>query len=263
MLSLSKVKLAAKEKQSLPSPKRQITTDEEKEVEEPPTSSPKKKKLKLSLSKVKLAAKTKRSPPSPKRQITTDEEGEEEERPISSPKKKLKTTRTEETEKVDRIEEDELCTKKNYVCTMCPKEWKVQDGNMDSRIIHSHLLPVHFKSKFEIEIKAVFSQNVCSFCGAEVPNKSKKISHLYSKHNTFKDEVKKVAKAITSGNMSEEASNVSIEKNRDNNKTMEESTNKFDHIPSDFEEDKDIDEAELIQASLMMLQDLSDSEDDE
>ena len=210
---------------------------------------------------MKLAAKEKQSLPSPKRQITTDEESEEEEPLISPPKKKLKTTRTEEMEIIDRIE-DELCPKKNYVCTMCPKEWKVQDGNMDSKIIHWHLLPVHFKSEFEIEIKAAFSQNMCSFCGAEVLNKSKKISHLYSKHNTFKDEVKKVAKAITSGNMSEEASNVRIEKNTGNNKTIEESTNKFEDIPSDFEKDKES-EAELIQASLMMLQDLSDSEDDQ
>ena len=134
---------------------------------------------------------------------------------------------------------------------------------MDSKIIHWHLLPVHFKSEFEIEVKAVFSQNMCQICGAEVMNKSKKISHLYSKHNTFKDEVKKVAKAITSGNMSEEASNVRIEKNADNNKAMEEGTKKKEEAPSDFDEDKDTDEAELIQASLMMLQDLSDSEDDE
>ena len=103
---------------------------------------------------------------------------------------------------------------------------------------------------------------MCNFCGAEVLNKSKKISHLYSKHNTFKDEVKKVAKAITSGNMSEEASNVRIEKNTDNIKTMEEGTNKFEDIHYDFEEDKE-NEAELIQASLMMQQDLSDSEDEE
>ena len=39
-------------------------------------------------------------------------------------------------------------------------------------------------------------------------------------------------------------------------------TNKFEDIPSDFDEDKE-NEADLIQASLMMLQDLSDSEDDE
>ena len=73
---------------------------------------------------------------------------------------------------------------------------------------------------------------------------------------------RKVAKAITTGNMSEEASNVSIEKNTGNNKTIEEGTKKFEDIPSDFDEDKES-EAELIQASLMMLQDLSDSEDDE
>ena len=62
--------------------------------------------------------------------------------------------------------------------------------------------------------------------------------------------------------MSVKTSNVSIEKKTDNNKTMEEGTNKFEDIPSDLEEDKE-NEAELIQASLMMLQDISDSEDDE
>ena len=52
-LSLSKVKLAAKEKQSLPSPNRQITTDEEGEEEECPKSSPKKKLKRLSLGNIK------------------------------------------------------------------------------------------------------------------------------------------------------------------------------------------------------------------
>ena len=218
------------------------------ELEEAPNS--------YSTAKARLAAKAKRSPPSPKRQITTDGEKEVEEPPKSSPKKKLKTTRTEE---MINKGADELHKEKTYVCTMCPKEWSSRN---DSRIIHTHLLPVHFKSEFEIEIKAVFSQNMCSFCGAEVLNKSKKISHLYSKHNTFKDEVKKVAKAITSGNMSEEASNVRIEKNTYNNETMEDSTKKKEEAPSDVDEDKEV-EAELIQASLMMLQDISDSEDDE
>ena len=39
-------------------------------------------------------------------------------------------------------------------------------------------------------------------------------------------------------------------------------TNKFEDIPPDLEEDKEKEE-ELIQAGLMMLQDISDSEDDE
>ena len=91
---------------------------------------------------------------------------------------------------------------------------------MNSKIIHWHLLPVHFKSEFDMEIKAVFCENMCSFCGTEVSNKSKKASHLYSKHNTFKEEVKKVARAITSGNKTAETSKDKSEKKTGNNENL-------------------------------------------
>ena len=156
--------------------------------------------------------------------------------------------------------------KKNYFCTMCPKEWREVEGNINSKMIHWHLLPVHFKSEFEMEIKAVFYENLCSFCGTEVSNKSnKRASHLYSKHNTFKEEVKKVAKAITK-ETADGTPKKKSEKKTGNNKNWKDSEklDEEDLLATDDSTDHSWEkEAELIQASLMMLQDISDSDEED
>ena len=194
---------------------------------------------------------------SPQKRPDTPPSQDEGEPSKKSFKKKLKTTSTKESEL--RPAENAGNEKKNYVCTMCPKEWRDVEGNINSKMIHWHLLPVHFKSEFDMEIKAVFCENMCSFCGTEVSNRSKKASHLYSKHNTFKEEVKKVAKAITSGNKTVETSKDKSEKKTGNDENLKDEEAPIGKDEDDRSWEK---EAELIQASLMMLQDISDSEEE-
>ena len=131
---------------------------------------------------------------------------------------------------------------------------------MNSKIIHWHLLPVHFKAEFDMEIKAVFHENMCSFCGTEVSNKNKKVSHLYSKHNTFKEEVKKVAKAITSSNNTTKTTKDKGEKKTGSKENLKDGEKILATDNDDLSWEA---EAELIQASLMMLQDISDSEEED
>ena len=185
---------------------------------------------------------------------------EEEEKPK---KRKAASSRPEETTTTNELpcESDNTGSgKKNYICTMCPKQWRGMEGNINSKIIHWHILPVHFKSEMDMEIKAVFSENMCSFCGTHVGKRIKKASHLYSKHNTFKEEVKMVAKAIaTNGKTTSGTSKSKSEKKTGHNKNLKNRENPEDaFLAADDEK-----EAELIQASLMMLQDISDSEEDD
>ena len=142
-------------------------------------------------------------------------------------------------------------TGKVYSCNICTKTWR-QHKNI-TKYLSDHV-QTHIHDKFKTEIQKSFIGNKCDKCGEHVVHDCKKRSHLYTKHGSHRSEIQETIKAILAAGKEEESKKEKeIFHEIDQNLTEQ-------PVLKSLEKDE---EKALLEASLMMEQDVSDSDDEE
>ena len=142
-------------------------------------------------------------------------------------------------------------TDKVYSCNVCTKTWR-QHKNI-TKYLSDHV-QTHIHDKFKTEIQKSFKGNKCDKCGEHVVHDCKKRSHLYTKHGSHRSEIQQTIRAIlAAGKYEESKREKEISHEIDQNITEQ-------TLLKSLETDE---EKALLEASLLMEQDISDSDDDE
>ena len=142
-------------------------------------------------------------------------------------------------------------TGKVYSCNTCTKTWR-QHKNI-TKYLSDHV-QTHIHDKFKTEIQKSFIGNKCDKCGEHVVHDCKKRSHLYTKHGSHRSEIQQTIKAILAAGKEEES-----KREKDISHEIDQNITERPVLKS-LETDE---EKALLEASLIMEQDISDSDDEE